>query len=118
MKIPGADHPITIVPNPRMVRVSWRGQIIAETTNALTLAEARYPAVQYIPREDVVMTLLTRSAHETYCPFKGDCSYFNLAPAGEHGTNVVWSYENPFEAVVAIKDHLAFYADRVMIEVT
>ena len=118
VKIPGPDHPITIEPNPKRVRVSWRGRVIADTTRALTLQEARYPAVQYIPRADVDMGVLTRSAHETYCPFKGDCSYFSLPGDGDRGTNAVWSYENPFEAVTAIKDHLAFYADRVEIELT
>lgn len=118
IKVPGPDHPITIKPNPHRVRVSWRGRIVADTKNALTLEEARYPAIQYIPREDVDMGVLTRSAHETYCPFKGDCSYFSLSDDGERGTNAVWSYENPFEAVMAIKDHLAFYADRVEVELT
>ncbi len=87
-----------------------------DSTSALTMEEARYPAVHYIPREDVDMSVLRRSAHETYCPFKGDCSYFSLPDNEKRGTNSVWSYENPFNAVIAIKDHLAFYADRVDID--
>ncbi len=116
IKVPGPDHPITIEPTPARVRISWRGHVLAETYDALTLREARYPAVHYLPRKDVDMTLLTRSAHQTYCPFKGDCSYFDLSAGDESGANVVWSYEAPFEAVAAIKDHLAFYPDRVEIE--
>ena len=92
----------------------WRGQVVADTEAALVLREAAYPAVHYIPRQDTAMGMLTRSAHETYCPFKGDCSYFSLA--GDGGADAVWTYEAPFEAVAAIRDYLAFYADRVVIE--
>jgi uncharacterized protein (DUF427 family) len=87
-----------------------------ETNSALTLREAKYPAVHYIPRADVDMTRLARTAHTTYCPFKGDCSYFSLPDAGERGVNAVWTYEAPFPAVEAIKDHLAFYPNRVEIK--
>ncbi len=115
VKVPGPDHPITIEPNPKRVVVTLGGRKLAETSHALTLREAKYPAVQYIPRADVDMTQLERTAHSTYCPFKGDCSYYSLPDAGERGTNAVWTYETPYEAVEAIKDHLAFYADRVEI---
>ncbi|MCW6508877.1 DUF427 domain-containing protein [Lichenifustis flavocetrariae] len=116
IKVPGPDHPITIEPTPERVRISWRGQVLADTGDALTLREARYPVVYYLPRKDVDMARLTRSAHQTYCPFKGDCSYFDLPANDGSGANAVWSYEAPFDAVAAIKDHLAFYSDRVEIE--
>ena len=116
IKIPGPDHPITIEPSPQRVRVTWRGQVVADTREALVLREARYPAVLYIPREDADMALLTPSALETYCPYKGDCSYLSLPGDDEGGANAVWSYEAPFEAVASIKGHLAFYSDRVVIE--
>jgi uncharacterized protein (DUF427 family) len=118
IKVPGPDHPITIEPATSRVRVLWRGEVLADTRNTLVLREARYPAVHYLPRADVDMARLTRSAHETYCPYKGDCSYFNLPGGDESGANAVWSYEAPFDAVAAIKDHLAFYPDRVQIEVS
>ena len=117
IKVPGPDHPITIEPTPARVRVIWRGTVLADTREALTLREARYPAVYYLPRRDVEMAVLHRSAYQTYCPFKGDCSYFDLPVEDETGANAVWSYEAPYDAVVAIKDHLAFYPDRVKIEV-
>jgi uncharacterized protein (DUF427 family) len=69
--------------------------------------------VHYIPRDDVDMTQLQRTAHQTYCPYKGDCSYFSIAAAGPRGTNAVWTYESPYPAVALIKEHLAFYADRL-----
>jgi uncharacterized protein (DUF427 family) len=116
VKIPGPDHPITIEKNPKRVVVTLGGQQLASTTHALTLREAKYPAVQYIPRADVDMGQLTRSTHTTYCPFKGDCAYYSLPGAGARGENAVWTYEAPFPAVAAIKDHLAFYADRVTID--
>jgi uncharacterized protein (DUF427 family) len=115
VKIPGPDHPITIGPAEERVRVMWRGEVLADTEAALVLREAAYPAVHYVPRGDVAMGMLTRSAHGTYCPFKGDCSYFSLPGDDERGVDAVWTYEAPFEAVAAIKDHLAFYADRVEI---
>ena len=113
IKIPGPDHPITIEANPSRVVVTVSGKVIADTLDALILRETSYPAVQYIPRRDVDMAALTRSEHTTYCPYKGDASYYSI-PAGEdRSLNAVWTYENPFEAIAQIKDYVAFYADRV-----
>ena len=116
IKIPGPDHPITIEPTLQRVRVTWQGHVIADTTHALTLREARYPDALYVPRAEVDMSLLTPTEHRTYCPFKGDCSYFSLPASDDRGANAVWSYEKPFDAVAAIKDFLAFYPDRVEID--
>jgi uncharacterized protein (DUF427 family) len=113
IKVPGPDHPITIERNPNQVVISVAGHIIARTRAALTLREAAYPAVHYVPRKDVDMALLQRSDHSTYCPYKGDCAYFSIPLGGERSTNAVWTYEAPYPAVVSIKDHLAFYPDRV-----
>jgi uncharacterized protein (DUF427 family) len=113
VKIPGPDHPITIESNPNLVVVTLNGRKLAETRHALTLREAKYPAIHYIPRADVDMARLARTAHTTYCPFKGDCSYYSLPAADAAGVNAVWTYETPFPAVEAIRDHLAFYPDRV-----
>ena len=112
-KVPGPDHPITIAANPARVVVSVAGRIIADTRAALTLREAAYPPVQYIPRRDVDMSLLDRTSHATYCPYKGDCAYYSIPLGGERSVNAVWSYEAPFAAVAAIKDHVAFYPSRV-----
>jgi uncharacterized protein (DUF427 family) len=113
IKIPGPDHPITIEPNPNRVVVSVGGTVLADSRNALILREAGYPAVQYIPRGDVDMTLLERSTHATYCPYKGDCAYFSVPSGGQRAINAVWTYEAPYDAVAAIRNHLAFYPDRV-----
>jgi uncharacterized protein (DUF427 family) len=113
MKIPGPDHPISIAANPSLVVVKVGGKIIAETRDALTLREASYPAVHYIPRRDVDMAALTRSEHTTYCPYKGDASYYSIPAGGNRSLNAVWTYETPFEAVAQIKDYVAFYPDRV-----
>ncbi|SEH64553.1 Uncharacterized conserved protein, DUF427 family [Rhizobium tibeticum] len=113
MKIPGPDHPITVRKNPARVVVKLGGQVIADSRNALTLKEASYPAVQYIPRADVNMALLTRSDHHTYCPYKGEASYFNIVSGGDTAGNAIWTYEDPYAAVSEIKEHLAFYPDRV-----
>jgi uncharacterized protein (DUF427 family) len=113
IKIPGPDHPIAIERNPNRVVVRVAGRVVADTSEALTLREASYPAVQYVPRKDVNMMLLERTEHATYCPYKGDCAYFSIPLGGDRSTNAVWTYEAPYEAVSPIKDHLAFYPDRV-----
>ena len=116
VKIPGPDHPITVTKNPKRVTVTAGGKVIADTAGALILKEASYPAVQYIPRKDANMALLARTDHSTYCPYKGDASYFSIPSEGPRGTNAVWTYEHPHDAMAQIKDYLAFYPDRVTIE--
>jgi uncharacterized protein (DUF427 family) len=113
IKIPGPDHPISVERNSGRVLISVAGRVIADTREALTLSEAHYPAVEYIPRKDVDMTLLARSDRSTYCPYKGDASYFSIPLGGERSIDAVWTYETPYAAVAGIKDHLAFYPDRV-----
>jgi uncharacterized protein (DUF427 family) len=113
MKIPGPDHPITIKPNPKRVVVKFDGKLVANSQHALTLQESTYPAVQYIPRADVDMALLERTQHSTHCPYKGDASYYSLASTGRRADNAVWTYETPFDAVSPIKEHVAFYPNRV-----
>ncbi|HVZ02646.1 MAG TPA: DUF427 domain-containing protein [Dongiaceae bacterium] len=112
-KIPGPDHPITIQPTLDRVIVRFAGEVIADSTRALTLREAKYAPVQYIPRSDVRMERLARTAHRTHCPYKGDASYFSVQAGGRTGENAVWSYEHPFGAVAEIAGHVAFYPDRV-----
>lgn len=113
VRIPGPDHPITIAPTRSRVVVTAGGYVIADTRAALVLKEASYPPVFYIPRADTNMTLLAHTDHATYCPYKGDCSYFSIPVGGERSANAVWSYEAPYASVAAIKEHLAFYPDRV-----
>jgi uncharacterized protein (DUF427 family) len=113
VRIPSPDHPIDIAPQPARVVVKAGGRIVADTRGALTLREASYPAVHYIPREDVDMALLARTDHATYCPYKGDCAYYSITHGGERAVNAVWTYEAPHAAVAAIAGYLAFYPDRV-----
>jgi uncharacterized protein (DUF427 family) len=112
---PTTEHPITIEPNPNRITVRAGGQEIADTRSALTLLEGNYPPVFYVPLTDVDQSQLARTDHGSYCPYKGDASYYNLSAAGADGENAVWEYQDPYPAVAAIKDHVAFYADRVEI---
>jgi uncharacterized protein (DUF427 family) len=112
IKVPGPDHPITIERNPNRVVVTVAGRVVADTADALILREAGYPPVQYVPRKDVNMALLERTDHATYCPYKGDCSYFSIPLGGDHSVNAVWTYAAPYAAVARIKDHLALYPER------
>jgi uncharacterized protein (DUF427 family) len=113
IKIPGPDHPMTITPTKGRVTAAVKGKRIADTRGALTLKEAAYPPVQYIPRKDVDMTQLQRTAHRTYCPYKGECTYYSIPAGGERSANAVWSYEAPHAAASAIREYLAFYPERV-----
>lgn len=113
IKLPGSDHPITVERNPKRVVVKSGGRTIADTTEALTLLEGSYPPVQYIPRKHVDMDALQRSDKTSYCPYKGDAAYFSIADGGGRSVDAVWTYEAPFDPVATIKDHLAFYPDRV-----
>jgi uncharacterized protein (DUF427 family) len=112
-KIPGPDHPITVTPSPERVLVRVGEAVVADTREALVLKEASYPPVQYIPRKDVNMSLLERTTHTSYCPFKGDASYYSIPAGGERSANAVWTYENPYPSVAQIKDYVAFYPSRV-----
>lgn len=113
MKLPGPDHPITIAPNGNRVRITFAGQVVADTTHALTLKEASYKPVFYIPRTDADMSLLKATDHRTHCPYKGDASYFTIHAGGRNAENAVWSYEQPFPAMAEINGYLAFYPSRV-----
>ena len=116
MRLPGPDHPITISANPRRIRVTAGETVIAETNHALSLKEASYPAVQYVPRADAKMELLKRTERVTHCPYKGDASYFSVAADGKTIENAIWTYETPFPAMAEISGYLAFYPDKVRIE--
>jgi uncharacterized protein (DUF427 family) len=116
MKLPGPDHPITITPNPKRIRISAGDVVIADSTHALTLKEASYPAVNYIPRADANMAILARTDRVTHCPYKGDASYYSINASGKPLDNAIWTYETPFPAMTEITGHLAFYPDKVKIE--
>ncbi|MBI3228486.1 MAG: DUF427 domain-containing protein [Mycolicibacterium cosmeticum] len=105
---PTAEHPITITPTGRRVTVRVNGAVVADTENALTLQESTYPAVQYVPLADVTADVLTRSGTQTYCPYKGDASYYDVAGVPD----VIWTYEQPYPAVAAIAGRVAFYPDK------
>jgi uncharacterized protein (DUF427 family) len=113
IKIPDPDHPITISPAGGKVRVTVAGRIVAESTRALRLEEEGYPPVYYLPRSDAEMSLLVRTTHYTYCPYKGDCTYYSIPVGGTKSEHAVWTYEKPYEAVADIREHLAFYPTRV-----
>jgi uncharacterized protein (DUF427 family) len=113
MKLPGPDHLIAIEPNPKRVRVTFAGRLIADSRNAFTLRETKYQPAFYIPREDIDMSLLARTAHATHCPYKGDAGYYSIRVGDSLAENAAWTYERPYPAVADIAGRLAFYRDRV-----
>jgi uncharacterized protein (DUF427 family) len=117
VKIPDASHPITISPAGAHVTVRLGGTVIAETDSALALAESTYPVVQYIPLGDVNQSLLERTTTQTYCPYKGDASYYSVKTPGGTETDLIWTYEHPYPSVAEIAGHVAFYPDRAEVAV-
>jgi uncharacterized protein (DUF427 family) len=113
IKQPGPDHEITIETSRARIVVSVAGRVLADTQHALTLRETNYQPVQYIPLDDVDVSLLEATDHTTYCPYKGDCSYYSIPAGGEKSVNAVWTYKAPYPAVADVIDHVAFYTDRV-----
>lgn len=118
MKLPGPDHQISVVPSTDRVLVRSGGTTIADSRSTLVLRETNYPAVRYVPLADVDRSLLVASDLTTYCPYKGDASYYSVISDRERGTDAVWFYDQPYPAVSEIKDHVAFYPDRVEITVS
>ncbi len=113
--VPGPDHPITVTPADTEVSVRFGDRLIASTDRALVLRQASYPPVYYLPLEDVEPDILEATAHATYCPYKGDASFFSLADGDAVAENAAWTYVAPYDAVSAIAGHVAFYPDRVTI---
>jgi uncharacterized protein (DUF427 family) len=115
---PSANHPITVTPTGKHVTVRINGEDVAQTDDALTLQESTYPAVYYIPFADVNVEALRPSDTETYCPFKGDASYYTVVTsAGDTVEDAIWTYKEPYEAVAEIAGRVAFYADKADITV-
>ncbi|MDF9715688.1 DUF427 domain-containing protein [Nocardioides sp. ChNu-153] len=115
--IPDETHPITVTPTEGRVVVTRHGRVIAETDSALTLQEASYPAAQYVPLADVDASVLERTSHATYCPYKGEAGYFSLVDGDDRAENAVWGYDAPYDAVAPIAGHVAFYPNQVEISV-
>lgn len=110
------DKVITIEPYRGAVTVSAGDVVIARSTRARLLSEPPYPAVFYIPFDDIDLSKLARTEHSTHCPYKGNASYWSVLPAGDSGRDAMWAYEQPFDEVVEIRDHGAFYTGKVTVE--
>ena len=118
IKVPGPEHPITVTRAGHRVTATAGGHTIADSTGTLTLQEGHYPAVEYFPRADVDMAQLERTEHATYCPYKGDASYYSLRTDDGLLDNAVWTYETPHPALAEIQEYVAFYPDRVDVRTT
>jgi uncharacterized protein (DUF427 family) len=117
IKIPDTSHPITIAPTESSVTVRVNGVVLAQTTNALALQEAGYPAVQYVPLADVDLELIRPTDTQTYCPYKGDASYYTIVVDGTEIPDAIWTYTQPYPAVAEIAGHVAFYPNKVDLSV-
>lgn len=107
------NHRVDVEPETRRVRVKRGGAIIAESEATLTVLETNHDPVTYFPRQDVRFDFLEATSHQTFCPFKGDASYWSIRVGDDLQENSVWSYQDPFPQVERLKGYLAFYPDRV-----
>ena len=107
-----ADH-IRISPAAGTVTVTAGTTLLGETSRALELREGTAAPVLYVPRADIAMDLLEKTARSTRCPWKGEASYYSIRAAAGLLENAVWSYEAPIDGVAAIAGYLAFYPDKV-----
>ena len=117
IKTAGPEHPITITPSRDHVVVHSGEATIADSRSTLVLREANYPPVRYIPIADVDRSQLAASELTTYCPYKGDASYYSITRDAQRGTDAVWFYDDPYPAVAEIKGHVAFYSDRATLSI-
>ncbi len=107
------DYRVDLEQGAERVRVRFAGETIADSARTLTVRETKHAPVVYFPRDDVRFEYLERTDHETFCPFKGEASYWTLRVGDSAEANAVWSYEDPFDEVAGLKDYVAFYADKV-----
>ena len=110
------DYRVDLKPSRERLRIRFEGQLLAESTSTLLVNETKHVPVVYFPREDIHFEHLERTAHSTFCPFKGEASYWTLRANGRVEENAVWSYEAPFGEVAELKDYLAFYPDHIELE--
>ena len=110
------DYEISILPAAGRMQALFHGKVIADSTAALQMDEENHAPVLYFPRADVRMERLARTDHDSFCPFKGHASYWTVAAGGTAAENAAWSYETPYDEVGAIKDHIAFYPDKVTVK--
>jgi len=117
------EHRVDLLPETRRVRVTFAGTVIADSTSAIRCEETGHGPVHYIPAKDMRLDLMQPTEHKTYCPFKGDCSYWTIAVDGAGGRkqseNAVWGYQAPYDEASGLAGHYAFYNTRVdAVEVT
>ena len=111
------EHRVDLLPETRRVRVTFAGTVIADTSAAVRCEETGHEPVHYIPEKDMRLDLMRPTEHKTYCPFKGDCSYWTIeigSGADQRiSENAVWGYRAPYDEAVGLAGHYAFYKSRI-----
>lgn len=116
MKSPGhqkwPDHAVREKRMDERVRVEVHGEVVADSSDVIAVEEDNYPRRYYFPRSDVRMDKLERTSTTTHCPFKGEAPYFALTDGDKRLEDVVWTYEDPYDEHLGLKERVAFYDDR------
>jgi uncharacterized protein (DUF427 family) len=107
------DHKVDLIKSDKHVLVIFNGEVVADSERTIIVDESGHSIVYYFPRSDVRMDYMQRTDHHTYCPFKGEASYYTLTVGDKKEENAVWTYEEPYDQVRELKNYLAFYANRV-----
>ena len=107
------EHRVDLHPDSAHVRVMFGGKVIADSTDALRVEETGHGPVYYIPAKDMALDLMSKTAHTTYCPFKGTASYWTIKVGDKSAENAIWGYEAPYDETTALAGHYAFYDTRV-----
>ena len=110
------DYEVVLEANPEFARASLDGEVIAASAQSVILRETRHAPVIYFPREDVRWERLEATDHTSFCPFKGDASYWTVRSAERVEENAVWGYADPFPEVAELANYVAFYGDRIRVE--
>jgi uncharacterized protein (DUF427 family) len=105
-------HRIDVHPSSRHVRISLDGKLIAESTSPVLLFETGLPMRIYLDPRDVKAPLAP-SPKRTLCPYKGTAIYWSL----EGHDDIAWTYDDPLPDVAPIKDRIAFFDEKVDVEV-
>ncbi len=103
-------RPPRLEPTPARIRIVVAGVVVAETRAALRVLETSHPPTYYLPPADIAMGLLTPTANDSFCEWKGQASYATLTVGDRTLPDVAWSYRDPTHPFEALADHVAFYA--------
>ena len=111
------EHQVRLIPADKRVLVILGGETVADSTAAILCEETGHDPIYYVPMVDTRADAFTPTARSTYCPYKGTASYWSISVGGTKAENAAWSYDLPYDECAALTKHVAFYGDKVEVQV-